>query len=66
MGRISKLNEIILPYAGLVLELIIPSVLLRLRLNGEEPDPELFTGIFRRLLTDPLEELMEMPNRKRE
>ena len=31
---------------------------LRLRLNGEEPDPELFTGIFRRLLTDPLEELM--------
>ena len=27
---------------------------LRLRLNGEEPDPELFTGIFRRLLTDPL------------
>ena len=31
---------------------------IRLRLNGEEPDPELFTGIFRRLLTDPLEELM--------
>ena len=31
---------------------------LRLRLNGEEPSPELFTGIFRRLLTDPLEELM--------
>ena len=32
---------------------------LQLRLNGEEPDPELFTGIFRRLLTDPLEELMD-------
>jgi len=31
---------------------------IRLRLNGEEPSPELFTGIFRRLLTDPLEELM--------
>ena len=30
---------------------------IRLRLNGEEPDPELFAGIFRRLLTDPLEEL---------
>ena len=39
---------------------------IRLRLNGEEPDPELFTGIFRRLLTDPLEELMEHPNRKGE
>ena len=37
---------------------------LRLRLNGEEPDPVLFTGIFRRLLADPLEELMELPNRK--
>ena len=37
---------------------------IRLRLNGEEPDPELFTGIFRRLLTDPLEELMDLPNRK--
>ena len=37
---------------------------LRLRLNGEKPDPALFTGIFRRLLTDPLEELMELPNRK--
>ena len=34
---------------------------IRLRLNGEEPDPELFTGIFRRLLTDPLEELMGKP-----
>jgi hypothetical protein len=32
-----------------------------LRLNGEEPPPELFTGIFRRLLTDPLEELMGKP-----
>ena len=31
---------------------------LRLRLNGEKPSPELFTGIYRRLLTDPLEELM--------
>ena len=39
---------------------------LRLRLNGEEPDPALFTGIFRRLLTDPLEELMELLNRKGE
>ena len=39
---------------------------LRLRLNGEEPDPALFTGIFRRLLTDPLEELMDLPNRKGE
>ena len=36
------------------------------RLNGEEPDPELFMGIFRRLLTDPLEELMELLNRKGE
>ena len=32
---------------------------IRLRLNGEEPDPRLFTGIFRRLLTDSLDELME-------
>ena len=32
---------------------------IRLRLNGEKPEPGLFTGIFRRLLTDPLEELME-------
>ena len=32
---------------------------IRLRLNGEEPDPEFFTGIFRRLLTDPLEELIK-------
>ena len=31
---------------------------IRLRLNGEEPDPMLFTGIFRRFITDPLEELM--------
>ena len=37
---------------------------IRLRLNGEEPDPELFTGIFRRLLTDPLEELMGLPREK--
>ena len=37
---------------------------IRLRLNGEKTDPELFTGIFRRLLTDPLEELMELPDRK--
>ena len=37
---------------------------IRLRLNGEEPDPGLFTGIFQRLLTDPLEELMELPDRK--
>ena len=37
---------------------------LRLRLNGEEPNPELFTGIFRRLLTDPLEELMDLPKGK--
>ncbi len=37
---------------------------IRLRLNGEEPDPELFTGIFRRLLTDPLEELMGLPIEK--
>ena len=35
---------------------------IRLRLNGEGPDPELFTGIFRRLLTDPLEELMGLPS----
>ena len=34
---------------------------IRLRLNGEEPDQALFMGIFRRLLTDPLEELMELP-----
>ncbi len=31
----------------------------RLRLKGEQPDPLLFTGIFRRLITDPLEELMD-------
>lgn len=31
---------------------------IRLRLNGEKPDPMLFTGIFRRFITDPLEELM--------
>ena len=37
---------------------------IRLRLNGEEPDPELFMGFFRRLLTDPLEELMELPKGK--
>ena len=35
---------------------------IRLRLNGEEPDPMLFTGIFRRLITDPLDELMYAPN----
>ena len=39
---------------------------IRYRLKGEEPDPALFTGIFRRLLTDPLEELMELPKRKGE
>ena len=37
---------------------------IRLRLNGEKTDPELFTGIFRRLLTDPLEELMGLQNDK--
>ena len=31
----------------------------RLRLKGEQPDPMLFTGIFRRLITDPLEELTD-------
>ena len=35
---------------------------IRLRLNGEEPDPLQFTGIFRRLITDPLEELMKIQN----
>ena len=42
----------------------IRKLALRLRLNGEEPDPQLFTGIFSRLLTDPLEELMELPKGK--
>ncbi len=32
----------------------------RLRLKGEQPDPMLFTGIFRRLITDPLEELTDI------
>ena len=27
--------------------------------QGEQPDPMLFTGIFRRLITDPLEELTD-------
>ena len=31
----------------------------RLRLKGEQPDPMLFIGIFRRLITDPLEELTD-------
>ena len=31
----------------------------RLRLKGEELDPMLFSGIFRRLITDPLEELTD-------
>ena len=35
---------------------------IRLRLNGEEPDSMQFTGIFRRLLTEPLEKLMEIQN----
>ncbi len=39
---------------------------IRLRLNGEEPDPMQFTGIFRRLITDPLEKLMEIQNDDKE
>ena len=39
---------------------------IRLRLNGEEPDPLQFTGIFRRLITDPLEELMKIQNDDKE
>ena len=39
---------------------------IRLRLNGEDPDPNQFTGIFRRLITDPLEKLMEIQNEDKE
>ena len=32
---------------------------IKIRLKGEKPDPTQFYGIFKRLLTDPLEELID-------